>query len=70
MTEIPEDIIEKARSVVIDIMGYPPPSTAVNKIADAILAERERCAEIAEQYANTYCARISDSLAAAIREVE
>lgn len=52
MTNIPEDLREKAESVCMDIyMGFTPPEH-VETIALALMAERERCAAIAEKQAS------------------
>lgn len=49
--EIPADILEAARKVTIDDLGMDIPGKMqdgyIGCIADAILAERARCAEIA-----------------------
>lgn len=52
--QIPDDVMEAARRVVVDDLGMDLPgklqSSYINCIAEAILAERERCARIAEEY--------------------
>ena len=82
MSEIPADILATAREVAnkASLYGY---AHAVNEIGRAILAERERCADIAsgweptgderEQYAHGshYIAGLDDAgdrIAAAIRK--
>lgn len=49
--QIPRDILEAARRVVVDDLGMDLPgklqSSYIDCIAEAILAERERCYRIA-----------------------
>jgi hypothetical protein len=49
MSEIPEDIREKAEDMIMPIIYSGNPSVGIDRIARAILAERERCAKIAEK---------------------
>ncbi|MHC2481586.1 hypothetical protein [Rhizobium leguminosarum] len=50
MSEIPEDIMNTARTVAMKIAAVLPISSSddVDHIAKAIFAERERCASIAD----------------------
>lgn len=73
--DIPQDVWDAASEVVgtIDGLGYAKVHT--DKIARAILAERERCAEIAEtgagwigDYHRTPKASMTGAIAAAIRK--
>lgn len=50
MSEIPERIRETARTVCRDIYGGFTPPEHVETIARALLAERERCAKIADEW--------------------
>jgi hypothetical protein len=49
MSEIPEDILVKARSLVYSVCGYSDNDRA-KLIARAIMEERERCARIAAEH--------------------
>jgi hypothetical protein len=48
MTDIPDDIRATAEDLAAGLVGYPHPRDATADIAEALMAERERCAKIAE----------------------
>jgi hypothetical protein len=50
MTDIPEDVMETAREAVFDVTQRFDTPGKVDVIARAILAERERCARVADDY--------------------
>ena len=49
MSEIPDDVMKAAQAVVLWAYSVPPDEAEhIKNVAIAILAERERCAKVAE----------------------
>lgn len=75
MTGIPDDIMKAAGRILLSLkcrvfvehyrVNQEEFDTEI--IARAIMEERQRCAEIAEEYAMTYAASIAEGIAAAIK---
>ena len=67
MSEIPEDIKAKAWSLLLELNFHEGPShQKLDMIEAVILAEREACAKIAEDAANSYIAQNTDALKASL----
>lgn len=50
MGEIPEDIMQAARAALDEYKGSNPAKRMRDAVAKAILAERQRCADVARAY--------------------
>lgn len=64
--DIPQDMLDLALKTYAK--GQGKGDGLIHEIARAILNERERCADIADQFAAQYCTRELDDLAAALRK--
>lgn len=51
MTDIPEDIMKTARAATFGIGGYIDSTVGQEILASVILAERKRCAAVADKWA-------------------